>query len=258
MIDASKSLPIPIQTKANVVEVEKAIEKCDNLVHKATSLLKRLVNRRHAASQYFLANCYANGLGTVKNYQDFDCTYPLFVLAAKHSHPDAAYRAGTCCENGWGCHQESTKAIQFFHQAAAALHPSAMYHLGIPELNGELSLSKSPHEGVKWLKHSGEHTTAEFPHTLHKFALLHECSINNVIFVDCEYSTKLLMQASKLGNAPSTYCLSECYEYGKMGSDGLSTGPRALYPLLRASAAFPCSVTALTMSTEHCCAAGPP
>ena len=91
MIDASKSLPIPIQTKANVVEVEKAIEKCNGLVHEATSLLKRLADHRHAASQYFLTDCYTNSLGTVKNRQDFDCTYPLFVLAAKHGYPDAAY-----------------------------------------------------------------------------------------------------------------------------------------------------------------------
>ena len=226
MIDASKSLPIPVQTKANVLEVKKAIEKCDDLVREATSLHKRLANRRHAASQYVLANCYANGLGTVKNRQDFDHAYPLFVLAAKHGDPDAAYRAGTCCENGGGCRQESAKAIQFFRQAAAALHPSAMYHLGVPEL--KLSLSKSPREGVKWLKRSGEHTTAEFPHALHELALLHECGIDNVIFVDCKYATKLLAQASeyatellaqasKLSNAPSAYCLGECYEYGKMG-----------------------------------------
>ena len=65
-----KSLPIPVQTKANVIEVEKAIEKCDDLVHKATSLLKHLADRGHTASQYFLADCYTNRLGTVKNHQE--------------------------------------------------------------------------------------------------------------------------------------------------------------------------------------------
>ena len=54
---------------------------------------------------------------------------------------------------------------------------------------------------------------------LHKLALLYECgiSIDNVIFVDCEDATKLLMQANELSNAPSIYCLGKCYEYGKMG-----------------------------------------
>ena len=66
-----------------------------------------------------------------------------------------------------------------------------MYHPSIPELNGELGLSKSPREGVKWLKRSGEHTTTEFPHALHELALLHECGIDNVVFANCKYTAKL-------------------------------------------------------------------
>jgi TPR repeat protein len=217
MIDASKSFPIPAPTPGNVMDIERAVEKRDNLVHEATGLLKRLADRGHPSSQYFLADCYANGLGTYKNKQDFDRAYPLFVLAAKHGHPDAAYRAGTCCENGWGCRRESAKALQFFRKAGAALHPGAMYRLGIAELNGELGLSKRPREGVKWLKRSAEHATAEFPHALHELALLHERGIDNVVFVDTEYTVELLAQAAELGYAPSAYRLGECYEYGKLG-----------------------------------------
>ncbi|EGO05370.1 hypothetical protein SERLA73DRAFT_43858 [Serpula lacrymans var. lacrymans S7.3] len=217
MIDASKSFPIPTPTPGNVMEIEKAVEKRENLVHEATSLLKRLADRGHPASQYFLADCYANGLGTVKNRQDFDRAYPLFVLAAKHGHPDAAYRAGTCCENGWGCRRESAKALQFFRKAAAAQHPGAMYRIGIAELNGELGLSKRPREGVKWLKRSAEHANAEFPHALHELALLHERGVENVVFIDVEYSVELLAQGAELGYAPSAHRLGECYEYGKMG-----------------------------------------
>jgi uncharacterized protein len=217
MIDASKSMPIPESAPGNLLQVEKALEKREDLVKEAMGLLKRLADRGHPPAQYFLADCYANGIGTVRNKQDFDRAYPLFVLAAKHGHPDAAYRAGTCCENGWGCRRESAKAIQFFRKAAAALHPGAMYRLGTAELNGELGLSKRPKEGVKWLKRSAEHATAEFPHALHELALLHERGIDNVVFVDYEYSTELLAQAAELGYAPSAYRLGECYEYGKMG-----------------------------------------
>jgi TPR repeat protein len=217
MIDASKTYPIPVRTPANVIDVEKAIDKRDDLVREAIALLKKLADRGHPPSQYFLADCYANGIGTVKNKQDFDRAYPLFVLAAKHGHPDAAYRAGTCLENGWGCRREAAKAVGFFRKAAAALHPGAMYRLGIAELNGELGLSKSPKEGVKWLKRSAEHATAEFPHALHELALLHERGIDNVLFVDYEYSAELLAQAAELGYAPSAHRLGECYEYGKMG-----------------------------------------
>ena len=217
MVDASKTLPIPELTPANVIEVEKAIEKREDLIKEATSLLKRNADRGHMPSQYFLADCFANGIGTHKNRQDFDRAFPLFILAAKHGHPDAAYRAGTCCENGWGCRRESAKAVQFYRKAAASSHPGALYRLGIAELNGELGMSKRPKEGVKWLKRSAEHATAEFPHALHELALLHERGIHNVVFVDYEYSAELLAQAAELGYAPSAYRLGECYEYGKMG-----------------------------------------
>lgn len=217
MVDASKTMPIPAPTPGNVMDVEKALKKQSDLVLEATSLLKRLADRGHMPSQYFLADCYANGIGTHKSKQDFDRAFPLFVLAAKHGHPDAAYRAGTCCENGWGCRRDSAKALTFYRKAAAALHPGAMYRLGIAELNGELGLSKSPKEGVKWLKRSAESATAEFPHALHELALLHERGIDNVLFVDYEYAAELLAQAAELGYAPSAYRLGECYEYGKMG-----------------------------------------
>lgn len=217
MVDASKTLPVPELTPGNVMDVEKAIDKREDLIKEATSLLKRNADRGHMPSQYFLADCYANGIGTHKNRQDFDRAFPLFILAAKHGHPDAAYRAGTCCENGWGCRRESAKAIQFYRKAAASSHPGALYRLGLAELNGELSMSKRPKEGVKWLKRSAEHATAEFPHALHELALLHERGIHNVVFVDYEYSAELLAQAAELGYAPSAYRLGECYEYGKMG-----------------------------------------
>jgi TPR repeat protein len=217
MIDASKSLPLPPATGGNQIEIEKVEEKREELTREAVQLLKRLADRGHGEAQYFLADCMANGIGTTRSRQDFDRAYPMFVLAAKHGHADAAYRAGTCCENGWGCRRESAKAVQFFRKAAAALHPGALYRLGIAELNGELGLSKRPKEGVKWLKRSAEHATAEFPHALHELALLHERGVDNVLFIDYEYSAELLAQASELGYAPSAYRLGECYEYGKMG-----------------------------------------
>lgn len=219
LVDAAKHWPIPVlePSGVNVLDIEKAQNKREDIYREATSLLRKLADRGHMPSQYFLADCYANGIGTPKGKQDFDRAFPLFVLAAKHGHPDASYRAGTCCENGWGCRRETAKALQFFRKAGAALHPGAQYRLGIAELNGELGLSKRPREGVKWLKRSAEHATAEFPHALHELALLHEKGLDSAVFVDHEYAAELLAQAAELGYAPSAYRLGECYEYGKMG-----------------------------------------
>ena len=90
------------------------IDKRDELYKEATTLLKKLADKGYPDAQYYLADCYANGIGTVRGRQDFDRAFPLFVLAAKHGHPDACYRAGTCCEHGWGCRRENAKAVQFY------------------------------------------------------------------------------------------------------------------------------------------------
>ena len=91
---------------------------------------------------------YANGISTVKNCQDFDCTYPLFVLATKHGHLDAAYQVGTYLRMTGAA---TGRAPKPFSSSAKPPQPS----------DGELSLSKSTCEGVKWLKHSAEHATTK-------------------------------------------------------------------------------------------------
>ncbi|KDN37675.1 hypothetical protein K437DRAFT_35975 [Tilletiaria anomala UBC 951] len=189
----------------------------EDLIKEALGLLKKVADRGHADSQYFLADCYANGIGTPGGKQAFDKAYPLFILAAKHGHPDAAYRAGTCQEKGWGCRKDNAKALQFYRKAASQGHPGAMYRLATAELNGELGLKKSAKEGVKWLKRSAEAATPEFPHALHELALLHERGVDNVVFVDPEYSCELLAQSAEMGYAPSAYKLGVNYEYGRMG-----------------------------------------
>ncbi|KAG8979161.1 hypothetical protein FRB90_008218, partial [Tulasnella sp. 427] len=174
MLDAMRSPPPPPNPGATQYDIEKANEQREAQVKDAIRMLQKLADRGHHEAQYFLADCYANGIGTNRGRQDFDKAYPLFVQAAKHRHADAAYRAGICCENGWGCRRDSAKAVQFYRTAGSLQHPGAMYRLGIADLNGELGLPKRPKEGVKWLKRSSEHATAEFPHALHELALLHE------------------------------------------------------------------------------------
>lgn len=189
----------------------------DDLVKEGLALLKRLADRGHANSQYYLADCYASAIGTSKNKPDFDKAFPLFVQASKHGHPDAAYRAGVCYEHGWGCRKDFAKALQFFRKSASASHPGALYRLGISELKGELGLSKNPRDGVKWLKRAAENANEEFPHALHELSELHEKGVDNVCYVDIEYSVQLLIEAANLNYAPSAFKLGELYEYGKMG-----------------------------------------
>ncbi|CAG8579036.1 15317_t:CDS:2, partial [Acaulospora colombiana] len=219
MLEASKSVVVPPAdaTYSNQLEIDRANEKREGYIKEAMGLLKKIADRGHVLAQYTLADCYSNGIGTIKGRQDFDRAFPLFVAAAKHNHVDAAYRAGACCEYGWGCRKDSAKAAHFYRAAASQGHPGAMFRLGQAEMNGELGLPKNAKEGVRWLQRSAENATAEFPHALHELALCHEKGVHNVIFVDLDYAAELLGQASELGYAPSAYRLGEAYEYGNLG-----------------------------------------
>ncbi|ORY79364.1 hypothetical protein BCR35DRAFT_304798 [Leucosporidium creatinivorum] len=190
------------------------------LISESVALLNKLAQRGHVKSQYFLADCYTQGVGTAKGKRDYDKAFPLFMLAGKHGHSDACYRAAQCCENAWGCKRDQSKAVQLLRRAAVLNHPSAMHRLGLAEINGELGLSKRPREGVKWLKRAAEladQVDPPQPQSLHELAVLHEKGIENVVFQDEEYAAELLARASELQYAPSAYKLGECYEYGKMG-----------------------------------------
>ena len=119
LIDAAKDMVVDDGTATPTIPGQPlphkvTVEKKEEVTKEAISLLKKLSDRSFPDAQYFLADCYANGIGTVRGRQDFDRAFPLFVLAAKHGHPDACYRAGTCCEHGWGCRRESAKAVQYY------------------------------------------------------------------------------------------------------------------------------------------------
>ncbi|CAG8557628.1 11817_t:CDS:2 [Ambispora gerdemannii] len=193
----------------------------EELLKEGISLVKKLADRGHAESQYYLGDCYARGIGTSKSKPDFDKAFPLFVQASKHSQPEeacraAAYRAAMCYEHGWGCRKDAAKALKFYRKAAPG-HAGAMYRLGLAELRGELGLSKNPRDGCKWLKRSADAADEEFPHALYELAELHERGLENTLFVDIEYAVQLLVRAAELNYAPAAFKLGECYEYGKMG-----------------------------------------
>ncbi|CAH1756207.1 5786_t:CDS:2 [Entrophospora sp. SA101] len=202
---------------SRVMEEPSKQKKREELCKEGISILKKLSDRGHANSQYYLADCYANAIGTPKNKPDFDKAFPLFVQASKRNHPGAAYRVSICYENGWGCRKDNARALKFLKKSVPSGHPGALYRLGIVELRGELGSSKKPRDGVKWLKRSAELANEEFPHALHELSELHEKGIEDIVLVDMKYSIQLLTQAADLGYAPSAYKLAEFYEYGKNG-----------------------------------------
>ncbi|ORE08593.1 HCP-like protein [Rhizopus microsporus var. microsporus] len=186
-------------------------------MQEAIKILKSLSLKGHGEAQYYLANIYASGNLSKSHKPDFNHAFPLFVQAAKHQHPDAAYRTAKCYEDGLGCLKNKSKAYQYYRLAATLNHPGAMYRLGLAELNGDLGLKRNVRDGNKWLKRSADAATPEYPHALHELGLLHEKGLDDIIFKDPKYSVQLYARAAELGYAPSAYRLGQCFEYGYLG-----------------------------------------
>ncbi|GAA6000147.1 hypothetical protein JCM10207_007878 [Rhodosporidiobolus poonsookiae] len=200
-------------------EIE-ARQKQQALVAESITLLNKLATRGHVKSQFFLGECYVQGIGTLKGKRDYDKAFPLFMLAGKHGHPAGSFRAAQCLENGWGTRKDLSKSVSLYRRAAVLSYLPAMHRLGLAEINGEIGLSKRPKDGVQWLKRAAEladQVDPPQPQSLHELAILHEKGIDNVVFQDEEYAAELLARAAELQYAPSAYKLGECYEYGKMG-----------------------------------------
>ncbi|KAI8984252.1 hypothetical protein BDF20DRAFT_816822 [Mycotypha africana] len=182
----------------------------------AEKLLKQLAAKGHADAQYQLGKLYTAGLFNKKGKPDYDRAFTLFVQASKHFHTDASLRAGECYEEGLGCRQNGDKAQLFYKKAASLGHPAAMNRLAFAYKNGELGVSKNPKEAVKWLSLAAEAATPEYPEALYELAMLHTTGFENVVYVDIEYSVRLLNQAAEMGHGPAAFKLGECYEYGKL------------------------------------------
>lgn len=60
-----------------------------------------------------------------KGKRDYDKAFPLFMLAGKHGHSDACYRAAQCCEHAWGCKRDQGKAVQLLRYALSLSAPSS-------------------------------------------------------------------------------------------------------------------------------------
>jgi TPR repeat protein len=68
--------------------------------------------------------------------------------------------------------------------------------------------------GVKWLKHAAAAANPDHCEALYELAMLHETGVDHVVFVDLEYSIKLLREAARLGHVTSMYRLGSYYEHG--------------------------------------------
>ncbi|KAL4782722.1 hypothetical protein BJX76DRAFT_281166 [Aspergillus varians] len=186
----------------------------------AHKILKKLISSGYPDAQFFMADCYGQGLLGLQN--DPREAFTLYHSAAKQGHAQAAYRVAVCCEigqeDGGGTKRDPFKSVQWYKRAASLGDPPAMYKMGMILLKGLLGQSRNPREGISWLKRAAERADADNPHALHELALLYaSANENDVIIRDENYASQLFHQASELGYKFSQFRLGMAYEYGLMG-----------------------------------------
>ncbi|KAJ5542808.1 hypothetical protein N7461_008811 [Penicillium sp. DV-2018c] len=186
----------------------------------AHKIVKKLVTAGYAEAQFYLADCYGEGLLGLE--ADPKEAFALYHSAAKQGHAQSAYRVAVCCEigqeEGGGTKRDPFKAVQWYKRAAALGDTPAMYKMGMINLKGLLGQNRNPREGVSWLKRAADRADEENPHALHELALMYlNASPNDIVVRDEVYASELFHQAAELGYKFSQYRLGTAYEYGLMG-----------------------------------------
>lgn len=186
--------------------------------------LKRVVSAGYPEAQFYLADCYGQGMLGLE--VDTKEAFKLYQAAAKAGHPQAAYRTAVCCEmgpeEGGGTSRDFSKAVQWYRRAATLGDGPAMYKIGAVLLKGLLGQQRNITEAVIWLKRGAEHADGDNPHALHELATLYESTntnpeIRNKVVADDGYARELFMQAAQLGYKSSQFRLGQAYEYGNLG-----------------------------------------
>ncbi|KAJ5092487.1 hypothetical protein NUU61_007357 [Penicillium alfredii] len=186
----------------------------------AYKIVKKLVSIANPDAQFYLADCYGEGLLGLE--VDPKEAFQLYQSAAKQGHAQSAYRVAVCCEigqeDGGGTKRDPFKAVHWYKRAAALGDTPAMYKMGMISLKGLLGQARSPREGVSWLKRAAERADEENPHALHELALMYQnASGNDIVVRDEQYACQLFHQAADLGYKFSQFRLGTAYEYGLMG-----------------------------------------
>lgn len=186
----------------------------------AHKIVKKLVTGGYSEAQFYLADCYGEGLLGLE--ADPKEAFALYHSAAKQGHAQSAYRVAVCCEigqeEGGGTKRDPFKAVQWYKRAASLGDTPAMYKMGMINLKGLLGQTRNPREGVSWLKRAAERADEENPHALHELALMYlSAGGNDIIVRDEGYASQLFHQAAELGYKFSQFQLGNAYEYGLLG-----------------------------------------
>lgn len=205
------------------VDARTAAKNREKYILDAHKRVKKLVTAGYPDAQFYLADCYGQGLLGLE--PDMKEAFNLYQAAAKQNHAQAAYRTAVCCEigpeEGGGTRKDLAKALQWYRRAAALGETAAMFKVGIVALKGLLGQPRNVGEAITWLKRAADMADGANPHALHELATLYESAntdreVRNKVIADDKYACELFQKAAGLGLKQSQFRLGQAYEYGHM------------------------------------------
>jgi hypothetical protein len=84
-------------------------------------------NEHEYTAVYNLGDCYFNGEGVVKDYEE---GLRLYIKAAEMGYPIAMYRLGDCYYNGEGVVKDYGEAFKWYYKSAERNYPRGQYRTG--------------------------------------------------------------------------------------------------------------------------------
>lgn len=142
----------------------------------AVKYFLKAADQNHARAQYMAGRCYELGTGVEKNmeqaeklYQkaaaggserakviydyrkglehfnkkEYPQAFEFFTVAAKGGNPDAQFKLGQCCINGWGCQKNPAEGVRWYDAAAKQDHLDALYEMGLCYEYGKYGVSEN-------------------------------------------------------------------------------------------------------------------
>ena len=111
-----------------------------------------LAKKGDATAMFNLGNCYKNGEGVEKNYEE---AVKWYKKAAEKGNATAMCNLGNCYYNGNGVEKNDEEAVKWYKKAAEEGNARAMNNLGNCYENGE-GVEKNDEEAVKWFTRAAE------------------------------------------------------------------------------------------------------
>ncbi|KAJ1553960.1 hypothetical protein HK405_006404, partial [Cladochytrium tenue] len=177
----------------------------------AFSVLSKLSRAGVADAQYYLGKAYAED-------HDYAHATPLFLKAARQSHPAACYALSSCYETGRGCKKDLRSANSYLRQSATAGNDHAMFRIGTALLHGEVGFPVNSREGIKWLKRCAASEASSIqPQVLLHLSAIYERGLGSDVPSDAKAALSYLSEAARSRFPPAQTRLARAHETGRLG-----------------------------------------